>query len=249
MKHIQSLPDAPPGLAAYLDIPGDTQSWDEFRSYGSGDAYNELRAALVSLQHRLCGYCEIRLISWHIQVEHVIPQSAGDVEGGAALDSANMIACCLGGTKPVRPSDDPTYHLAPVKNNMSCGQAKGREIDPQFLDPRTLPSLPSLFRVRNNGEIEADATACATAGFQVAQVRRTIKILGLNVRRLVRARQRKWRDLNDVYADDLDEQGTEAARAELMPGENGLPPFFTTARTFFGTLAETALEEPPREWI
>ena len=249
MKRIQTLPGAPAGLAAYLDIPGDTQSWDEFRSYESGDAYRELRAALVSLQHGLCGYCEIRLISLHIQVEHVIPQSAGDEEGGAALDSANMMACCLGGTSRMRPTDGPSYHLAPVKKNMSCGQAKGEDVDPQFLDPRTLPPLPSLFRVRSTGEIEADVTACETAGFQVAHVRRTIEILGLNVKRLVQARQRKWRDLNDKYATDLEERGTEAARAELTLGENGLPPFFTTARTFFGPLAEPVLEEPPREWI
>lgn len=59
-------------------------------------------------------------------------------------------------------------------------------------------------RVRSTGEIEADVTACETAGFQVARVRRTIEILGLNVNRLVQARQRKWRDLNDKYATDLE---------------------------------------------
>ena len=246
MKRIRTLPEAPSGLAAYLDLQADSQNWDEFRSYRSGDAYNELRSTLVSLQHSLCGYCEIRLVSWHIQVEHVIPQTAVDGGGGAALNSANMMACCLGGT---RLADDTERYLEPVKLNMSCGQAKEEKTDPQFLDPRTLPALPSLFRVRNTGEIEADSTACASAGFQVAHIRRTIEILGLNVRRLVRARQRKWRDLNDVYADDFDGGGTEAARAELALGEKGLPPFFTTARTFFGPFAETVLDEPPREWI
>ena len=122
-------------------------------------------------------------------------------------------------------------------------------MDPQFLDPRTLPALPSLFRVRNTGEIEADATACADAGYQIEHVRRTIEILGLNVRRLVRSRQRKWRDLNEVYSNDLEGQGAEAARSELALSENSLPPFFTTARTFFGPFAEAMLEEPPREWI
>ncbi|WP_428098160.1 retron system putative HNH endonuclease [Candidatus Rariloculus sp.] len=250
MKRICFLPETPPGLAAYLNIPGDNQSWDEFRSFESGGAYNEIRAELVSLQHGLCGYCEIRLIRWQVQIEHVIPQSAGGAEGGAALDSANMMACCLGGTKPVYPVADPTYHRALVKFNMSCGQAKGSDVDTQFLDPRMLPALPSLFRVLTSGEIEADSTACESAGFPVVNVHRTIEILGLNVRRLVRARQSKWRNLSDVYAGDLDDRGSEAARAELALDEDGsLPPFFTTARSFFGPFSETALDEPPREWI
>ena len=76
MKRIRTLPEAPSGLAAYLDLQDDSQNWDEFRSFRSGDAYKELRSTLVSLQHGLCGYCEIRLVRWHIQVEHVIPQSS-----------------------------------------------------------------------------------------------------------------------------------------------------------------------------
>ena len=183
---------------------------------------------LLNLQHGLCGYCEIRLVNERIQVEHVIPQSDGDTDDAASLDSTNLIACCLGGTKPVGPQDDPKYHLAPIKLNISCGQAKGGSTDAQFIDPRTLPALPSLLMVHNTGEIEADATACATAGFQVEHVSRTIDILGLNVKRLVRARQRKWRALSDVYANDLDGQGTEAAHTELAPGDNDLPSFFTT---------------------
>lgn len=249
MKRIRTLPEPPTGLAAYLVLQSETQGWDEFRSHESGAAYQELRCELVKLQHGLCGYCEIRLVSEHVQVEHVTPQSDDGTDDAATLDSANMMACCLGGTKPMRPEDDPKYHLAPIKLNISCGQAKGGSTDAQFIDPRTLPALPSLLMVLNTGEIEADATACANSGFQVEHVRRTIEILGLNVKRLVRARQRKWRNLNDIYTDDLDTLGTEAARVELTLGDNGLPPFFTTARTFFGPFAETVLNEPPREWI
>ena len=134
MKRIRSLPGPPPGLAAYLDLQSDTQGWDEFRSHESGDAYKELRATLQILQHGLCGYCEIRLIREQVQIEHVIPQSDGGTDGAATLDSANLMACCLGGTKPRRPEDDPRYHLAPIRRNMSCGQAKGGSTYSRFLD-------------------------------------------------------------------------------------------------------------------
>ena len=249
MKRIRSLPGSPPGLAAYLELQSETQGWDEFRSHESGDAYRELRCALANIQHGLCGYCEIRLVSEHIQVEHVIPQSDGVTDDTGTLDSDNMMACCLGGTKQMRPEDDPKYHLAPIKLNVSCGQAKGGSTDAQFIDPRALPALPSLLVVRNTGEIEADVTACANSGFQVEHVRRTIEILGLNVKRLIQARQRKWRDLNEVYTGDLDTLGTEAARAELTLGDSGLPQFLTTSRTFFGPFAEVVLAEPPQDWI
>ena len=249
MKRIRSLPGPTPGLAAYLELQSETQGWDEFRSHESGDSYKELRAELVNIQHGVCGYCEIRLVSDHIQVEHLIPQSDDGTDDTASLDSANMMACCLGGTKLMRPEDDSKYHLAPIKLNISCGQAKGGSTDAEFIDPRTLPALPSLLMVRNTGEIEADETACANSGFHVEHVRRTIEILGLNVRRLKQARQRKWRDLNEVYMGELDTLGTEAARAELTLGNSVLPQFFTTARTFFGPFAEVVLGEPPQDWI
>ena len=247
MKRIQTLQDAPAGLATYLELTGDAQSWVEFRSYESGDAYNELRDALVNLQHGLCGYCEIKLVHSYIQVEHVIPQRVPGGGGEGVLDCANLMVCCLGGT---RPADDEKHYLSPTKVNTSCGQAKGSDTNVDFLDPRALPDLPPLVRVRSTGEIEADSDACAATGFQVERVRQTIKMLGLNVRRLKRARQKKWRNLNEVYGNLLESLGTAAARQELTLGQGGyLSAFFTTARSFFGPIAETILDERPQVWI
>ena len=150
---------------------------------------------------------------------------------------------------PVRTTRNVPSRAGETEHELRPIQGKKRQTR-EFLDPRTLPALPSMFRVLSTGEIEADSTACASAGFQVVHVRRTIEILGLNVRRLVRARQRKWRDLIDVYVGDLDGAGNRSsASAELALGEKGLPPFFTTARAFFGPFAETVLDEPPREWV
>ena len=43
---------------------------------------------------------------------------------------------------------------------------------------------------------------------------------------------------------------TAVARQELTPGQNGeLPAFFTTARSFFGPVAEAVLGEHPQTWI
>ena len=80
----------------------------------------------------------------------------------------------------------------------------------------------------------------------------TIGKLGLDVRRLQVARRRRWSDLNRILADSLDDPNfvTVVARHELTPEENGhLPPFFTTARSFFGPVAESVLGEHPQAWI
>ena len=139
---------------------------------------------------------------------------------------------------------------------MSCGQAKGGNADARFVDPRTIPALPALVKVRDTGEIEADPDACAATGIPAEHVTHTIRMLGLDVRRLRQARRRRWSDLNS-YLNGMLEDGldapdliSEAARQELMPGQGGdLPDFFTTARSFFGPVAEGVLDECPRTWI
>ena len=74
------------------------------------------------------------------------------------MTNTNLMACCLGGTSILGRLDQ---CLPPGGDNTSCGQAKGGAVDTRFVDPRTLPALPTLVRVRYSGEIEADPGACA----------------------------------------------------------------------------------------
>ena len=56
-------------------------------------------------------------------------------------------------------------------------------------------------RVDYEGSVTADKTACLACSIDVDHVNRTIKILGLNVKRLQRARKERLRALNDNYGD------------------------------------------------
>ena len=133
MKRIEPLRDTPPGLAAYLEVDADYVSWDRFRSHEAGAAYRELRSTLIDVQHGLCGYCEARLVEPHVQVEHVVPQRDPDDGRRRELDETNMLASCLGGTKD---AGDREQFLPPVKENTSCGPAKGGNADARFVDPQ-----------------------------------------------------------------------------------------------------------------
>ena len=249
MKRIEPLRDTPPGLAAYLEVDADYVSWDRFRSHEAGAAYRELRSTLIDLQHGLCGYCEARLVEPHVQVEHVVPQRDPDDGRRRELDETNMLASCLGGTKDVGAREQ---FLPPVRENTSCGQAKGADADARFVDPRTVPAMPALVTVRDSGEIEADPDACVATGVPAERVAHTIGLLGLDVRRLRQARRRRWSDLGRLFEDGLDDPDliAKAARQELTPGQGGdLPAFFTTARSFFGSVAEVVLGEHPQTWI
>ena len=249
MKRIRALDKPTPGLADYLDCDGDMASWEGFRSHRAGAAYRELIEALQAIQHGLCGYCELDVTEQDRQVEHVVPQSDPQRGAARALDAANLIACCKGGTSIT--DDDERWH-PPVKHNRTCGEAKGASTDPNFIDPRTLPALPSLTRVRLDGRIEVDEEACAAEDVDAGRVNRTIEILGLNVERLRLAREKRWRTLDDnwerYHADP--QVMTKAARMELLPDVDGnLPRFFTTSRSYFASLGESILTDEPQAWI
>ena len=237
-------------FAEYLAQPGnDGKNWERFRDHAGGASYRELVEALVNLQHGICGYCEIDLQERDRQVEHVIPQS-DPIRGDAhALDSSNMIACCKGGTLMTA---DEARRLDPVKRNRSCGEAKDNRTDADFVDPRTLPDLPSLTRVSFDGRIAADAVSCEDCGIPEGKIERTIEILGLNTERLRRARESRWDALQELWESEMGtpELMTAAATEELVPNhDNRLPRFFTTSRSFFGLYAEQVLSNLPRNWI
>lgn len=252
MKPIRRLgkaSDGLRGLTRYREDSGEQANWNSFRRCYRR-AYQELVQALCHVQSMdLCGYCEINIIPQDKQVEHVVPRSHPLQGEAGELDPANMMICCQGGTYPTNNNE---WRLEPTKENRSCGEAKGNSVDPQFIDPRDLPPLPSLVRVDDKGKISADKDACTDAEIDVSRVEKTIQILGLNVPRLRIARKRQWGDLHTIWKGYSNDRQVmkEAARKELLPGEDGrLPPFFSTSRSYFGPVAEEILAEAPREWI
>lgn len=262
MKRIRKLGNPTPGLGAYLTHEG--ASWEGFRKLSRLAAYRELVKTLMDLQHGLCGYCEIDLrdedcqIKCQIkcQIEHVIPRSDPNHGAAHALDAANLIVCCPGGVlrNPSGPAggNNEEWFLRPLSDSRSCGQAKGDNTDAEFVDPRTLPALPSLTRVLPNGKIEADTDACQAHNMNAARVEKTIKILGLNVRRLRLARKKRWDALNENWASYFDDPAVmeEMARGELLQNDDGnLPKFFTTSRSYFSPFSESILAKHLKEWI
>ena len=254
MKRIRGLTEPTPGLADYLDVETQTPRWDRFRSHDVGRSYRGLVEELSNLQHGLCGYCEIDLTERDRQVEHIVPQSDPEQGAALALDVANLITCCKGGTErnlaPDRLGDGDRY-LKPVHRNRSCGEAKGNLVNCEFLGPRDLPALPSLTRVLDDGRIEADEQACESLDVAAASVTSTIGILNLNAERLRLARERHWNALNDEWGNFFGDLGLmdEAARRELLPDGDRLPKFFTTSRCYFGPMAEQVLDEQPQAWV
>ena len=243
MKKIRKLNTPTSGLAEYLAAVGDDANWDEFCSHSSSTAsLRELKNALIQNQHGLCAYCETEIGGWLSQVEHVIPQSDNRLGKAKALDIANMVACCLGGTR--------SESGLGRRGMPTCGQAKRNLNDENFIDPRILPALPSLTRVSDDGEIEADENACQMAGFLPDHVTRTIDILKLNERRLRLAREELWNDLEEESG-QIDYDMRDAwMRSVLVPDDDGrLSPFFTTTRSYFGPVAEHVLGQQPQTWI
>ena len=248
MKRIRRPSSTPVGLSDYGAVKRKHPSWKGFRRHQSGRAYRELLNALAAAQRGLCGYCEIDLIQTDRQVEHVVPQSDPMRGRALLLEASNLIACCQGGTTG---GGNGERRAHPIRRNRSCGQAKGDATDPDFLDPREVPALPSLTRVEESGTISADETACATAGFAAHRVERTIEVLGLNAGRLRDARIAVWELLDETWASHRGdtEVMVEAARRELLPSGGRIPRFFTTLRSYFGDAAETVLAEAPGEWV
>ena len=238
-----------PGLDTYRAQARNKENWSGYSR--DKKRYRQLVDDLMNLQHRLCGYCENDLQNNHRQVEHVVPKSDPQEGKRRELDAANLVACCLGGT--LATADGPGQYLDPTKDNTSCGQKKGNDMIPDFVDPRTLPELPSLTRVGPDGRIEVDKDACHIAGWAVDGVGETVEFLGLNVERLRLAREELWRALEKYWKDYHDDEDImrEAAREELLPDSSGgLSRFFTTRRSYFAAWGgEEVLAEEPRDWI
>ncbi|MCY3933632.1 MAG: TIGR02646 family protein [Acidobacteria bacterium] len=248
------MSEPPQGLADYLRLVGGEAYWDEFRSHDSGAAYRELVEELTSNQHGLCAYCETSISTERRQVEHVLPRSHKQRGKSLELDVSNMVACCLGvgrAEPAAAERGDTGAGQRHGRGEETCGQAKADVWWNSFLVPRRLPPAPSLLAVRDDGRIEPDEGACQDTGFGLADARRSIETLKLNARRLIRARRSQWDDLVDISANVTDETRMAAwIRTVLTPDERGrLQPFFTTSRSYFGSIGELVLAEKPQDWI
>jgi uncharacterized protein (TIGR02646 family) len=255
MKRIAGLPHTPPGLARFHADPATPKTWDAFGNFESSSAKRELAVALGERQHGLCAYCEIGLIDMDRRIEHVVPRS-DPIRGSAlACDHGNLLAVCNGGSRPDIFSGesrltDRSRYLPPTKANLSCDASKENRPASKFIDPRKFPGAPSPIRVTGDGELKTDQIACASNGIAPKTVDDHIVGMNLNCERLNIARA--------AVRERLLELGQTVAQAhypawvatKILPNaECRLEPFFTTARSLFGPLAEAILAAPPQSWI
>lgn len=258
MKRIKGLSGPTPGLTRYCAAEGLDATWNGLGSFEEGAAKSELADALVQAQHGLCAYCEIALVPEERQVEHFVPRSDPGQGKALALAHGNLLVCCRGGSNRNWAPDAgnrPEYYLPPVREHLSCGEAKGSKPATGFLDPRQVPAAPALFRVARDGTLAPDADACVAAGVDPVRAERHIAGLGLNVARLRNRRAAVFAalaasidDLLVVSADDS--LVREFARRSLLPNDSGgLAPFHTVARSVFGPVAERILEAASDTWV
>ncbi|MEZ4434104.1 MAG: hypothetical protein R3F65_16995 [bacterium] len=208
MKRVPRPAGETPGLADYRrDHPDEVAApvtegaaiWERFRDSDGGARYRALLDALTACQQGLCGYCEQRLTHpakhpragerrhGDYQVEHVEPKSA---VVGAALDEANLMLACGGGTCMNRRDASRDRASARRRANESCGQHKGNGSLPAGCDPRMFGWDRPVVRISSDGRINADEAACRMSGIDPAMLDHAIDdVLNLNCERLRVARQ------------------------------------------------------------
>lgn len=282
MKRIQRLSVIPPDYQAAVvayqrERPRETWDWNHFRDEHR-DAVKGLKEALLQRQHGLCAYCENRLAPSfdsklpgapqddlrqpkddlrQFQIEHVLPKSNYPERH---LDSANMVAACMGGTQAAQerlPGGVELYRPAtrdePGKAHHCCGQTK---LDSDALDPRELPSRLRIFRIsEGTGELKLDRERCAghLSEERMAEIERCVEdVLKLNCPRLREARRKRLEHYS-LLMPDIPEDATAAQmdaflRDRLAADERGrLREFWTTHRYVLGQKGEAWLTSHPDE--
>ncbi|HBT87984.1 retron system putative HNH endonuclease [Desulfobacter sp.] len=247
-----------------LAVPAST--WQQMRNDSDNDgqqAYGDCRSQTISDQKGLCAFCEIDIHDNNplkCRVEHFHPKSDTNTPHNWGLDWQNMFAVCNGGTRPE--VEDNSFHMPPIKANMSCDAYKDMMIqkgqlpvncEGWIINPHHLPPFPSLFRVhKGTGELEPDPTGCAACPplpsnhHQDIQklIQHTIDMLNLNCDRLQQARlkiihhieKNKKKQRQNGYSS---QQGLNNLAHIYF--RNSWPAFFTTIRFCLGQGAETHL--------
>lgn len=237
-----------------------TGTWDEFRDHnrdlpdGTVGAANEVLGALLSAQHHLCAYCEIDLVApLYAQVEHWRAKDPAKDDGhNWGLDFTNFMAACEGG---VRKDVDPkgARWLDPIRETQHCGQKKANDVKvEELLDPRHQVPAGPVWTFDGDGRMGVSGALDPALG---ARADATIQRLNLDSRVLRRQRAALWRDIDatvtrtwEALGDD--DEAYAAAFDAVAPDflqivDGRLHNFWSTARAYFGPVAERWLSDHP----
>jgi uncharacterized protein (TIGR02646 family) len=252
MKRVAAPPAAPHGFVAWCaDHP--TATWEQLKSADRAAAA-DVRDALMDAQHHLCAFCEITLEApLFVQVEHWFPKDpALDPAHNWGLDFSNLMAACEGGARPDVDAAGARWQR-PIKETQHCGQAKGNRVEvDRMLDPRSqLPSGP-VWTVDPAGRLDPRPGLSDEVGSRAIG---TVQHLNLNSKVLLRLRKAHWDAIEDSVAEAWmahggDDAADHAARCATMPiwlglADGKLANFWTTARAYYGPLAEDWLQGHP----
>lgn len=244
-------------------------TWDQMRSdalWGGKNAYAECRATTLSNQGGLCAYCEVDIRDsdpLKCRIEHFHPKA--DVQGDInwALEWANMLAVCTGGSRPELPEG--VHYRQPIAENLSCDAHKDRMItigklaktcEGLILDPLQIPAHPNLVEVSwTTGRLAANRRACDALdpwpGNQFDSltelVNGSIAMLNLNCDRLASHRKLLVFDIErnkrKMRQDGLTADDAFATLARKYFAGRRWPAFFSTIRYCLGSAADAYLRE------
>lgn len=250
MKHVDKSIPEPDDLKDYR-ISNPASTWEQFKSE-KRDCYEDLRSQLREVQGGLCAYCELSLDQDNEQIAHFHPKSDTASSQNWALAWDNLWLACRGGSQTWMSGNE--RYLSPLPENMSCDERKGdKTLDGLVLAPNEVPPFPRIFRYEQQPdcmEIRPDECACELAGVELEKVRRTIESFNLNCPRLVKARLRLHRELEQAvkklresaYQNKQDGLLRLVKRHLRKNDESRWPTFFTLIRWRFGRIAEHHLQ-------
>jgi uncharacterized protein (TIGR02646 family) len=247
-------------------------TWQQMKDdphHGGKSSYTTCRSQVIADQGGLCCYCELDIRDnnpLRSRVEHFHPKSDITPRHNWALDWANLLGACSGGSNRYASKDDDSskadHFLEPLEFNLSCDAHKDRMIqagklpdqcEGWILNPLQLAASPPLFRMdKSSGKLQADPQHCATFpvdGNQHAStltlVEHTIEMLNLNCDRLTQARLRVIRNIERAKKLERQKGLTAAQGLANLVSRYWLtqwPQFFTTQRLCLGAAAEIHLQ-------
>jgi len=233
------------GLRQYRDANPENR-WENFRQEcqsGLTEVYEHLHQD----QGGLCVYCELSVSGDNRQVEHFHDKSdesdaVSPTKWHLAWD--NMRYACKGGTGQ---NSDPNVFMEPVKENLSCGQAKGNGVYQNILAPDDIPLFPNIFRYERKEKavtIHPDEERCREAKIDIARAQRTIDELNLNCPRLCQSRLAYWMPLEEILIKHRPNTQEKIRLASILLGDAQRE----KRRSFF-SMIRSILKESAEEYL
>ncbi|NOS89858.1 MAG: TIGR02646 family protein [Methylococcaceae bacterium] len=189
-----------------------------------------VQAQLLNDQYGLCCYSELRAdlegLGYHI--EHIRPKSQFP---GQTFDYTNLAASALS-------SDD----LNTIKPDAFGGHAKRSQFDPALFISCHDADCARYFAYLSDGRIVARDNLNAA---DTDRANYTIALLNLNSGYLTNRRRRWYDELDQLFEEHVAKHWSlnDLAACDLIPSQQGLSPFFSLTRQFFGPIAEQALQQ------